>query len=109
MDYRIYPNQINHKPGEEARGVLRTGYVEKNEDTKARGLAGYFAAVTHEADGEVRFYVFTATARDHKFPNTPLWMGPYTALSEEILTIGKNESAEEELHYHPVGVSTEGA
>jgi hypothetical protein len=107
MDYRTYPNQIGHKPGEADRGVVRTGMVEENEDTKDRGLADYFAAVTHEANGEVRFYVFTATPSDSKFPNIPLWKGPYTSLSEEILTIAENETTEEELRYHPTGMNTE--
>jgi hypothetical protein len=85
MDYRIYPNRNGHRPSEEQRGVVRVGMVEENADTKRQGVAGHFAAVTHEADGEVRFYVFTATSKESKFPNNPLWMGPYIALSEEIV------------------------
>ena len=65
---------------------VRMGLVEANEDTEARELAGHFAAVTHEADGLVRFYIYTSTPSDALFPNTPLWIGPYQGLSEEILT-----------------------
>lgn len=105
MDYQTYPNQIGHKPGGETRGVIRTGMVEENADTKHQGVAGYFAAVTYEAEGEVRFYVFSATPSESRFPNVPSWMGPYTALSEEILTIASNEDREEELEHRLFGTS----
>jgi hypothetical protein len=63
--------------------------VEENESMEAAGLAGYPAAVTYEADGEVRFYIWTITQPYTQFPNVGLWIGPYWALSEEIVPMEK--------------------
>lgn len=82
-DYQSYPKA---RRGQST--PVRVGVVEENEDMLARELAGHFAAVTHEADGLVRFYIFTSTPMDALFPDAPLWIGPYQGLSEEILPEG---------------------
>lgn len=84
MDYKSYPNAHGHVCGDPQRGGLRTGWVVRNDDTQKAGTAGYPAMVTHEEDATVRFYIFTTTGIDSLFANTPLWLGPYTGLSEEI-------------------------
>jgi hypothetical protein len=101
MDYKTYPNRNGKKPDDESRGALRVGIVEANADTTRTGLAGYVAAVTHEADGEVRFYIFTTTPEDSMFPNNPLWIGPYTALSEEIVEENPPMESEEDKSLEP--------
>lgn len=101
MDYKTYPNRNGKKPADESRGVLRVGIVEENADTTRTGLAGHMAAVTHEADGEVRFYIFTATPEDSMFPNNPLWLGPYMALSEEIVEESPPVESEEDKSLKP--------
>jgi hypothetical protein len=78
--YQTYPKS--------RRGMsrpVRMGRVEANDDTQE--LAGYVAAVTHEEDGWVRFYIYTETPAEALFPRTPLWIGPYQGLSEEIVDL----------------------
>lgn len=84
-DYQSYPNRRGKPRDDDNRGALRVGIVEENEATEAAGLAGYLAAVTHEEHGEVRFYIGRLTPSDSQFPNVWLWVGPYWALSEEIV------------------------
>jgi hypothetical protein len=83
--YQVYPNRIGKERESKNRGALRVGYVEDNADMVKRELAGYFAAVTNERNGVVRFYIWTTTPAEALFPNVGLWIGPYTALSEEIV------------------------
>lgn len=78
--YSIYPNVRTPQRGAERtrRGALRTGVIEENDSTVERGLAGQFAAVTHEADGYSRVYVFlTGTP--------PRWIGPFMVFVEEVV------------------------
>jgi hypothetical protein len=83
--YQVYPNRCGKTPTDGNRGALRTGFVEENQEMNALGLAGHFAAVTYEEAGEARFYIFTSTPEDSPYPNIPMWMGPYSAHSEEIV------------------------
>ena len=87
--FQAYPNRCGKRPADDNRGALRVGIVEDNTDTHSRGLAGHMAAVTHEFNGEARFYIFTATPADSLFPNIPMWVGPYQAYSEEILDLNQ--------------------
>lgn len=84
--YQVYPNRLGKAREDDNRGALRVGIVEDNVDMQKRELAGYFAAVTDERNGVVRFYVWTTTPSDALFANTDVWTGPYTALSEEIVS-----------------------
>lgn len=79
--YKVYPNRLGKPRTNENRGALRVGVVEENPDTEESGLAGYFAAVTHEEKGMIRFYVWSASPE-----NVSLWFGPYRSLSEYILS-----------------------
>jgi hypothetical protein len=84
--YFVYPNYRGCVRGQEDnRGVLRNGVVENNQDMQARAIGGLPAYVTQEAKGQVRFYVFLYTDKDAEFPNVPLYCGPYTANSEDII------------------------
>lgn len=83
-EYKTYPNMRGHVRGEEGRGALRSGMVMRNDDTIKTGIDGYFAAVTYEQDGWVRCYLYQLTPGESLFPNTPMWIGPYQVLSEEI-------------------------
>jgi hypothetical protein len=83
-NYQVYPNWVGKPREDENRGALRTGFVEDNADMVKRELAGYFAAVTSERNGFVRFYIWKVTPETAPFPNVGLWIGPYKALSEEI-------------------------
>ncbi len=98
--YQVYPNRCG-KPREDVednhRGALRTGFVEENQEMVKRELAGYYAAVTHEDKGAVRFYVFTSTPADSLFPNIPMWVGPFTGLSEEIVPMDEEQAVIDEI------------
>lgn len=71
----VSPNRLGKDPEDENRGALRVGVVERNDDTETEGIAGFQAAVTYEEHGDVRFYVW----------QLEMWVGPYWALSEEIV------------------------
>lgn len=72
---QVYPNWQGKTRGDENRGALRVGVVEENFDTIEKSLAGHVAAVTHEEHGAVRIYVWRSVS----------WVGPFWALSEEII------------------------
>lgn len=92
--YQAYPNRRGKKPEDGNRGALRVGFVEENTEMNARGLAGHFAAVTYEENGEVLFYAFTSTPEDSPFPNNPMWIGPWRAHSEEIVPMETTQAME---------------
>lgn len=74
-----YPNQLGKMRGTETgKGCLRSGVIEVNDDTEEMGIAGQLAAVTHEEDGMARVYIFLPG-------DIPVWVGPKTVLSEEVL------------------------
>lgn len=79
-EYLVSPNRCGKGHADEPRGALRIGIVDENEDTEESGLDGLLAAVTHEEDGEVRFYVWEPVQGD-----VIVWVGPHWAHSEEIL------------------------
>src|SRR5689334_8132923 len=80
VGYVSYPNWFGKTREDHFnRGALRVGVVEQNEDTESAGIDGYLAAVTHEESGEARFYIWDPE------PPSGLWLGPYWALSEEIV------------------------
>ncbi len=87
--FQVYPNRVGKPREDDNRGALRVGMVEDNVGTQERELAGYFAAVTHEYKGEVRFYIWTITPDNALFPNVGMWMGPYSGHSEEIIPMDK--------------------
>lgn len=80
VTYNAYPNRCGKKRTDDNRGALRVGIVEDNADMQDLGIAGRTAAVTHEAEGYVRFYSLTMEG------NIFVWDGPFEAHSEEILT-----------------------
>lgn len=91
---QVYPNWLGKMTGDENRGPERTGFVDETQAMIDKELAGHFAAVTHEEHGTARFYIFTCTPESSLFPNVPMWAGPYTANSEEIVTVERNEEPE---------------
>ena len=86
MTFNVYPNYRGHKIGMPRRGCLRSGIVVANTDTESLGIVGHMAAVTHEEDGLVRYYVWTTPPQ-----HAGLWVGPYNGLTEDIEQIDKEQ------------------
>ncbi len=84
----VYPNvrgKDRNEHREERRGALRIGKVENNTRMMAQGLTDLPASVIFEEHGDVCFYVWSMVPGDDQHPDCYMWVGPYWALSEEIV------------------------
>lgn len=87
--YAVYPNMRTHVTAQEPRGYIRYGVVADNVDTRQMEIhgfcpAGRTAVVTEEEDCLIRFYIWTQTRATMCFPGVPIWVGPFSSISEDV-------------------------